>query len=78
MRPQLEDSWDGAERRDSYIAKKLFSPFPFGFCSSISIALRKHFLITPPDSPLRFRHLNFTIHYQGRFRKESHESRTFL
>jgi len=54
MRPQLEDSWDGAERRDSYIVQNLFSPFPFGFCSSISIALRKHFLITPPDSPLGF------------------------
>src|SRR5262245_41698520 len=50
MRRQLKDSWDGAERGDSSLSR------------NYSRRSLTHFLIIPPHSLLRFRHL----HYQGR------------
>jgi hypothetical protein len=72
MRPELEDSWDGAKRRDSSVYKN------YSRLSHLISAFHQLALLDYP-SRLSF---GFDI-YTSRpsikpFRKESHEPRTFL
>ena len=62
MRPQVKDTWNGAERRHRYIDPKLSSPVPVAVTASYQRFMPN--AIVPPDASLRFRQL--TVQHQWR------------
>src|SRR5688572_18417385 len=64
MWPQLEDTWDGAERFDP--SRDLTIPSLFQLLSLASVSYSVQFLSTPPEASLSYRHLNCTVRHQCR------------
>lgn len=62
MRPQVKDTWDGAERRHRYIDPKLFSPVPVAVTPSYQRFMPTQFVNTSLDSSLRVRQI--TVQHQ--------------